>query len=82
MNESTSGQPLPPMPDDSYPADATPLQPTLIETKPPTCDEALANAARLLRNAEGETDRHLMERYEKLADSWLGLAGIQRERES
>lgn len=48
---------------------------------PPSCDEALANAARILRNAETETDRHLMERYEKLADSWLSLAAIQRERE-
>lgn len=47
-----------------------------------TVDTALANAARLLRNAEGETDRHLMERIEKLADSWVSIAGIlvQRER--
>lgn len=52
-----------------------------IQETPPTCDEAIVNAARLLRNAEAETDRHLMERYEKLADSWLTLAAIQRERE-
>lgn len=47
-----------------------------------TVDTALSNAARLLHNAEGETDRHLMERLEKLADSWVSIAGIlvQRER--
>ncbi len=82
MSESTPGRPLPPMPDDAYPTGATPLEPAFVEAKPPTCDEALINAARLLRNAEGETDRHLMERYEKLADSWLSLAGIQRDRET
>lgn len=52
------------------------------QTELVTVDTALANAARLLRNAEGETDRHLMERIEKLADSWVSIAGIlvQRER--
>lgn len=52
------------------------------QTELVTVDTALANAARLLRHAEGETDRHLMERIEKLADSWVSIAGIlvQRER--
>ena len=53
-------------------------------TAPPTFDEAMANAARLLHNAEGETDRNLMERYEKLADSWISMAAHigHREREA
>jgi hypothetical protein len=51
-------------------------------TQPITVDVALDNAARLLRNAEGETDRHLMERLEKLADSWISIANtlVARER--
>lgn len=51
------------------------------QTEALTADLALANAARLLHNAEGETDRHLMERLEKLADSWVSIANIlMRER--
>lgn len=46
-----------------------------------TVDSALANAARLLHNAEGETDRHLMERLEKLADSWISVANTLLARE-
>lgn len=50
----------------------------------PTVDVALANASRLLRNAEMETNLALMERLEKLADSWVSIAGllVQREREA
>lgn len=80
MDEVEPGRPLPPMPDDVNPPSAVPLEPALIMATP-TCDEALGNAARLLRAAENETDRGLMERYEKLADSWLGYANIQRERD-
>ena len=56
-------------------------QPTT--TSPITVDVALGNAARLLHNAEGETDRHLMERLEKLADSWISIANtlLARERD-
>lgn len=45
----------------------------------PTEDQALDNAARLLERAEIElTNLPLMER---LADSWLGMAQLLRERE-
>lgn len=46
-----------------------------------TFDEAIGNAARLLQNAEGETNLALMERLEKLADSWISIANLIRERE-
>jgi hypothetical protein len=42
----------------------------------PTLEEALTNASRLLHDAELETDLLKMERIEKLADSWIGIAGI------
>lgn len=47
----------------------------------PTSDEALCNAARLLRAAEVETNLPLMERLEALADSWLSVARIALERD-
>lgn len=48
----------------------------------PTEDQALDNAARLLERAEIElTNLPLMERLERLADSWLGMAQLLRERE-
>lgn len=46
-----------------------------------TFDEAIANAARLLHNAETETNLAMMERLEKLADSWISIANLIRERE-
>lgn len=46
-----------------------------------TVDEAVDNAARLLRHAEAETNLALMERLENLADSWLGIAHLLNERE-
>lgn len=48
----------------------------------PTIDVALANAARLLHAAEMETNHATMERLEKLADSWVSIAGllVQRDR--
>ncbi len=42
----------------------------------PSMESALTNAARLLENAELETDLAKMERIEKLADSWISIAGI------
>lgn len=39
-------------------------------------DDAVRHAARLLCQAEMETDRMLMERYGQLADSWLALADL------
>lgn len=45
-----------------------------------TVDAALANAARLLRNAELETNLPLMERLEHLADSWIAIARTLAER--
>jgi hypothetical protein len=41
-----------------------------------TSRAALANAARLLDNAELETNLPLMERLEKLADSWISIASM------
>lgn len=46
-----------------------------------TSDEALDNAARLLRNAEVETDRVLMERLTGIADSWVVIAQLLAEKE-
>lgn len=46
-----------------------------------TADEALANAIRLYRAAEMETNLALMERLEKLGDSWVGLASTMRSYE-
>lgn len=46
-----------------------------------TSEEAIANAVRLLRAAETETNLMLMERLEGLADSWLHVAALLRERE-
>lgn len=53
-------------------------------TTPLTVDTALQNAARLLRNAELETNHVLMERIEKLADSWVSIAALlaQRDRDT
>lgn len=50
----------------------------------PTADAAIANAARLFEFAEMETDMAKMERFEKLGDSWMSLAGLltQRERDA
>lgn len=46
-----------------------------------TFEEAIANAARILIHAEGETNLAHMERLEKLADSWISMANLIRERE-
>lgn len=54
------------MSDDQSPAPAA--------ADPLTVDGALANAARLLLNAELETNLPLMERLERLADSWISIA--------
>jgi hypothetical protein len=54
---------------------------TADEVQPPappgeavTAEGALANAARLLHNAEMVTDHSLMARLESLADSWIAIA--------
>lgn len=54
-------------------------QPAMQEP-PITVDTALANAARLLHNAELETNLPLMERLEHLADSWIAVARTLAER--
>jgi hypothetical protein len=46
-----------------------------------TSEEAIANAVRLLQHAESETNLPLMERLEGLADSWLTVAALLRQRE-
>ncbi|MFF7184700.1 hypothetical protein ACFZAR_05575 [Streptomyces sp. NPDC008222] len=50
------------------------------QEQPLTVDTALANAARLLHNAELETNLPLMERLEHLADSWIAVARTLAER--
>lgn len=52
-----------------------------VPERPPTADEALTHAARILRNAEVETNLALMERLERLADSWMALASLVSDRE-
>jgi hypothetical protein len=47
----------------------------------PTIDTALVAASRLLNAAEMETNLALMERLEKLADSWVSIAGLLVQRE-
>jgi hypothetical protein len=41
-----------------------------------TRDEALANAARLLQAAEGETNLSLLAELRMLADSWVAVADV------
>ncbi|MGW6481310.1 hypothetical protein ACWGDS_26015 [Streptomyces sp. NPDC055059] len=48
---------------------------------PVTPETAIANAARLLRAAELETNLATMERLDQLAASWLGMAHLLMERE-
>ncbi len=50
--------------------------------QPLTMTEALANAARLLHNAETETNLPLMEQLGHLADIWVGIAGLLHDREN
>lgn len=47
----------------------------------PTTDEAIRNAARLLRQAETQTDSALMERLDDMAQTWLNIASLLSERE-
>lgn len=47
----------------------------------PTVEQALANAARLLEQAEMETNLALMERLDEMASTWLGMAQLLMERE-
>lgn len=49
--------------------------------EPFTSESALANAARLLLNAELITDQALMQRFESLADSWIAIARTIVERD-
>lgn len=58
--------------------DQPPAPPTV---DPLTVDSTLANAARLLLNAEVVTDHSLMQRLEALADSWISIARTLMERD-
>lgn len=60
-------------------SDEKPSTPAAAE--PITSEIALANAARLLRNAELITDQALMQRTESLADSWIAIARTVIERD-
>ncbi|MEU5596676.1 hypothetical protein [Streptomyces sp. NPDC020298] len=53
---------------------------TPASVEPLTVDGALANAVRLLQNAEMQTDHALMARLESLADSWIAIARTIAER--
>ncbi|MFF7881043.1 hypothetical protein ACH40F_07800 [Streptomyces sp. NPDC020794] len=53
---------------------------TPVAAEPLTAEAALANAARLLHNAEMVTDHALMARLESLADSWIAIARTIVER--
>ncbi|MER8030723.1 hypothetical protein ABTZ78_17390 [Streptomyces bauhiniae] len=55
--------------------------PAPAASAPITVNGALAQAARLLRNAEMISDHALMLRTESLADSWASLARIALERD-
>ncbi|NRQ35993.1 hypothetical protein HII36_29790 [Nonomuraea sp. NN258] len=44
-------------------------------------DEAIENAARVLRNAEGETNLATMERLNELADTWLAMGALLLQRD-
>lgn len=44
--------------------------------EPVTREMAINNAARILRNAEMETNLALMERLERIADSWVVIAHL------
>lgn len=55
--------------------------PTTPAPSPITIDSALDNAARILNNAEMETNLLLMERLEHLADSWIAIACTVAQRE-
>lgn len=46
-----------------------------------TVEQALAEAARLLRHAELETNLAVMERIEGLADSWVSIARLLIEKD-
>jgi len=47
-----------------------------------TCDEAIGHAARILAEAELERcNLPLMERLERIADSWINIANLLREKE-
>lgn len=56
-------------------------KPAPTAADPVTVDSSLANAARLLLNAEVVTDHSLMQRLESLADSWIAIARTLMERE-
>lgn len=43
--------------------------------------EAIDNAARLLRNAESETDREMMGKLDDLARSWIAIGELLAEHE-
>lgn len=45
-------------------------------TPVPTRTECMANAARLLGFAEGETDLAKMSQYDELAQTWINLASL------
>jgi hypothetical protein len=47
---------------------------------PLTFEVAVANAQRILQAAEVETNLPLMERLEKLADSWVSIAVLLAQR--
>lgn len=76
-----------------HPAAVAPTHPDVVTAGPrnasviradnahPTIDEAVCNAARLLRNAETDTNLAMMERLDEMASTWLDLAHLLMERQ-
>lgn len=56
-------------------ADFPPQPPRPLE--PPTEEQALARAARLLEMCEDETDRSLVEAWTEMATQWVSIAAIR-----
>jgi hypothetical protein len=53
-----------------------------VTEQPLTMQQALSNAARILHNAETETNLPLMERLEHLAGAWIDIATLLHEHEN
>jgi len=45
----------------------------------PTYEGCMANAARLLQYAEGETDLAKMSQYNEVAQTWINLASLYQD---
>lgn len=51
----------------------------LPDDGPPAYQQCMANAARILRYAEGEMDLAKMDKYTELAQTWINLASLYQD---